>query len=282
MAICNPLHRLALALAAAAILLPGAAARAEEPVKDFSAAERALFMTDQFVKLRPPVTLRYRFHRSGSLEPAFDDKVSIALKAQQGTGRCCDATGEFLSGERKIELPAVEGAAGNPVTLFFLERDVREMQRLTTGKSAYFRKRIRMAIYQGAQQRAVTLRYRGKAIAGQEFTVTPYSDDPNRPRFEQFAIDMPHLDEATVPTRDAPGAVDDEDPVGGRFERRRQHRVGFAELVDGGHPVGDVVTGRHQAHHGGIVEQVGERQRERNGSTRRMPEPHVDRDRRGE
>lgn len=187
MAICNPLHRLALALAAAAILLPGAAARAEEPVKDFSAAERALFMTDQFVKLRPPVTLRYRFHRSGSLEPAFDDKVSIALKAQQGTGRCCDATGEFLSGERKIELPAVEGAAGNPVTLFFLERDVREMQRLTTGKSAYFRKRIRMAIYQGAQQRAVTLRYRGKAIAGQEFTVTPYSDDPNRPRFEQFA-----------------------------------------------------------------------------------------------
>jgi len=180
------LHRLALALAAAAIVLPGAAARAEEPAKDFSPAERALFMTDQFAKLRPPMTLRYRFHRSGSLEPAFDDKVSIALKAQGG-GKCCDATGEFLSGERKLELPPIEGAAGNPVTLFFLERDVREMQRLTTGKSPYFRKRIRMAIYQGAQQRAVTLRYRGKTVAGQEFAITPYVDDPNRPRFEQFA-----------------------------------------------------------------------------------------------
>ena len=180
------LHRLALALAAAAIVLPGAAARAEEPAKDFSPAERALFMTDQFAKLRPPMTLRYRFHRSGSLEPAFDDKVSIALKAQGG-GKCCDATGEFLSGERKLELPPIEGATGNPVTLFFLERDVREMQRLTTGKSPYFRKRIRMAIYQGAQQRAVTLRYRGKTVAGQEFAITPYVDDPNRPRFEQFA-----------------------------------------------------------------------------------------------
>jgi len=180
------LHRLALALAAAAIVLPGTAARAEEPAKDFSPAERALFMTDQFAKLRPPMTLRYRFHRSGSLEPAFDDKVSIALKAQGG-GKCCDATGEFLSGERKLELPPIEGATGNPVTLFFLERDVREMQRLTTGKSPYFRKRIRMAIYQGAQQRAVTLRYRGKTVAGQEFAITPYVDDPNRPRFEQFA-----------------------------------------------------------------------------------------------
>lgn len=179
-------HRFAATLLAAILVLPTTPLRAEEPPKNFSAAERALFMTDQFTKLRPPLTLRYQFHRGGSLEPGFDDKVSIALKAQS-SGRCCDATGEFLSGERKVELPPVEAASGNPVTLFFLERDVREMERLTKGKSAYFRKRIRMAIFEGAQQRAVTLRYRGKAAAGQEFTITPYVDDPNRPRFEQLA-----------------------------------------------------------------------------------------------
>lgn len=179
-------RRLATPLVVIALVLPSAVVLAEDPPKEFSAAERALFMTDQFTALRPPMTLRYRFHRSGSLAPAFDDKVAITLKAQSG-GRCCDATGEFLSGERKLELPPVEGATGNPVTLFFLERDVREMQRLTTGKSPYFRKRIRMAIFQGAQQRAVTLQYRGKAIAGQEFAISPYLDDPNRPRFEQFA-----------------------------------------------------------------------------------------------
>ena len=179
-------RRLTNPLVAMALVLPSAVVLAEDPPREFSAAERALFMTDQFTTLRPPMTLRYRFHRSGSLAPEFDDKVAITLKAQRG-GRCCDATGEFLSGERKIELPPVEGATGNPVTLFFLERDVREMQRLTTGKSPYFRKRIRMAIFQGAQQRAVTLQYRGKAIAGQEFAISPYLDDPNRPRFEQFA-----------------------------------------------------------------------------------------------
>lgn len=169
-----------------ALLLPCAATRAEDAPKDFSPAERALFMTDRFAKLRPPMTLRYGFHRSGSLEPGFDDTVSIALKAQ-ANGRCCDATGDFLSGEHKVALPPVEGATGNPVMLYFLERDVREMERLTKGKSAYFRKRIRMAIYQGAQQRAVTLGYRGKAVAGQEFTISPYLDDPNRPRFEQLS-----------------------------------------------------------------------------------------------
>ncbi|HEY9065694.1 MAG TPA: hypothetical protein VIO33_11985 [Burkholderiaceae bacterium] len=172
---------------AAALVLPGAPIRAEEPARNYSAAERALFMTDQLAKLRPPLTLRYQFHRSGSLEPAFDDTVAMALKARADTGRCCDVTGEFLSGERRVVLPTVEGASGNPVTLYFLERDVREMERLTKGKSAYFRKRIRMGIFQGAQQRDVTLRYRGKSIAGQEFTVTPYVDDPNRPRFERLA-----------------------------------------------------------------------------------------------
>ncbi|MEP7295084.1 MAG: hypothetical protein ABI702_02775 [Burkholderiales bacterium] len=183
----HSLNRLAATLAAAALILPATGAGAEEPPKDFSPAERALFMTDQFAKIRPPLTLNYHFHRSGSLEPGFDDKASIVLKAQSD-GRCCDARGDFLSGARKVELPAVEGAAGNPVTLFFLERDVREMQRLTKGQSTYFRKRIRMAIFQGAQQRAVSLRYRGKTVAGQEFTISPFVDDPNRPRFEQLAV----------------------------------------------------------------------------------------------
>ena len=61
------------------------------------------------------------------------------------------------------------------------------MERLTKGKSNYFRKRIRMAIFQGAEQRAVNFKYRGKVVTGQEFTISPYADDPNRARFEQLA-----------------------------------------------------------------------------------------------
>lgn len=182
----NPIAGRLVIAALLALAVPCTTVRAEDAPTDFSPAERALFMTDRFSKLRPPMTLRYEFRRSGSLEPGFDDKASIALTALPN-GRCCVATGDFLSGEHAVALPPVEGATGNPVMLYFLERDVREMERLTKGKQAYFRKRIRMAIYRGAQQRAVTLRYRGKDVAGQEFTITPYLDDPNRGRFEKLS-----------------------------------------------------------------------------------------------
>jgi hypothetical protein len=161
-------------------------ARAEEGAKDFSAAERALFMSDQFTKVRPPQTLHYRFRKSGSLEAGFDDQASITLKPQPD-GKCCSAAGEFLSGDHRVQMPPLDGVQGNPVTLFFLEHDVHEMQRLTKGQSNYFRKRIRMAVYQGATLRDVSLPFKGKSITGREIVIAPYQDDPNRPKFQNLA-----------------------------------------------------------------------------------------------
>lgn len=153
---------------------------------DFSAAERALFMDNQLVSVTPPATLRYSYRKSGSMEPGFDDTVTVAL-GKQHDGSCCTASAEFLTGPRKVNLPEVESAQGNPVILYFLERDIREMQRLTKGQHNYFRKRIRMAVYQGATIREVTLPYRGASVAGQEITISPYVDDPLKARFEKLA-----------------------------------------------------------------------------------------------
>jgi hypothetical protein len=174
------------AVAAGALALPVIQAGAEEGAKDFSPAERALFMSDQFTKVRPPQTLHYRFRKTGSLEPGFDDQASITVKPSSD-GKCCSASGEFLSGARRVQLPPVEGTEGNPVTMYFLERDIHEMQRLTKGQSNYFRKRIRMAVYQAATLRDVSLPFRGKTVAGREITIAPYVDDPNRAKFETLA-----------------------------------------------------------------------------------------------
>jgi hypothetical protein len=159
---------------------PGAAA------DDVSPAEKALFVTDHLGTLKPPTTLRYSFRKSGTLEPGFDDKVLVSLRAQPD-GRCCTAAAEFLSGSRRLTLPEVESAQGNPVILYFLERDIREMQRLTKGQQNYFRKRIRMAVYQGATMSEVSASYLGRSVAAREITVAPYLDDPLRARFETLA-----------------------------------------------------------------------------------------------
>jgi hypothetical protein len=168
-------------LALACTLLMGRAAAATE----FSPAEQALFVTNHLATLKPPTTLHYSFRKSGSLEPGFDDKVAILLSARPD-GSCCAAAAEFLSAERKLALPEIEAAQGNPVILYFLERDIREMQRLTKGQPNYFRKRIRMAVFNAATITEVSLPYQGRNVAAKQITVTPYSDDPLRARFENL------------------------------------------------------------------------------------------------
>src|SRR4051812_11328670 len=136
--LCDPapsrVRRAALALA---IALPCAFAAAAE---DYSTAERAIFMSNHLANVRPPATLHYRYVKSGSMEPGFEDRVTLRLSARADQA-CCTARADFLSGERRLALPEVEAAEGNPVLLYFLERDIREMSRLTKGQSNYFRKR---------------------------------------------------------------------------------------------------------------------------------------------
>lgn len=170
----------AAALVAASLATPALAA------EDFSPAERALFMNNHLAGTKPPTTLRYSFSKSGSMEEGFEDKVAVKLKAARG-GKCCVAEAEFLSGPRRLSLPEVDQAQGNPVVLYFLERDIREMNRLTKGQQNYFRKRIRMAVYQGAQLQEVNVSYRGKDVPAREIRIAPYADDPLRARFEKLA-----------------------------------------------------------------------------------------------
>jgi hypothetical protein len=161
------------------------AARAEEGVPDYSVAERLLLMSDQMSGLAPATHLDYRYTGRSAQEPAFDDKVRLEL-VRHGDGSCCSATAHFLSGARQLTLPDIEQAKGNPVILYFLERDIREMNRLTKGSTNYFRKRIRMALYESAQVRDVSVRYHGKTTAAREITLQPYLNDPNQARFAQY------------------------------------------------------------------------------------------------
>jgi hypothetical protein len=164
------------------LLLPDVALAAS----DFSAAEQALFVDNHLAKMQPPTTLHYAYRKTGTLEAAFDDKVDVSLTAQTD-GKCCVASVRYFTGARAMRPPDVEAAQGNPAILYFLERDIREMERLTKGKSSYFRKRIRMAVFQSASIQNISMLYRGRPVAVQEISITPYLDDPNRPRYEKLA-----------------------------------------------------------------------------------------------
>jgi hypothetical protein len=142
-----------------------------------------LFETDHLAQTKAPATLVYEFRKLSNVEPAFTDSVQLDVSRSKGQ---LHAVLHFLSGERKRDLPMVDDVHGNPVLLGFLERDIAEMKRLTGGSATYFRKRIRMALANGARVTPERITYQGKAIQGQAVRIQPYVDDPLHARFENY------------------------------------------------------------------------------------------------
>jgi hypothetical protein len=172
------------ALLAAAFVAIGLAASGAGAQDAISAAEKLLFQTDHLKNVAPSATLSYTFRKTGSAEAGFDDTVELRVRELDGAKQ---ASVSFLSAERKTACPEVTRAEGNPVLLCFLERDIREMQRLTGGKSGYFRRAIRLALARSATVARTRLSFGGRELAGNEITVIPYADDPLKDRIGKYA-----------------------------------------------------------------------------------------------
>ena len=165
-----------------------------------SPAETLLFETDHLARIKPPAVLVYDFRKVSNVEPGFSDKVSLDLADSKGK---TSATLHFLSGAHKHDIPALENAHGNPVLLGFLERDIAEMKRLTGGSAAYFRKRIRMALAEGAQLSAQSISFQGKSVPAQAVRIQPYLNDPMHARFEPYV----HKTYIFIVSEQVPGGV---------------------------------------------------------------------------
>jgi hypothetical protein len=162
----------------------GLAALGASAQDQISAAETLLFQTDHLKNVAPPATLSYAFRKTGSAETAFNDTVELRVRAVDGAKR---VVGAFFTGERNMAFPEVSGAEGNPVVLWFLERDIHEMQRLTGGKSGYFRRSIRLALARSAKVARTRLSFAGREFTAREVTITPYADDPLKDRIGKYA-----------------------------------------------------------------------------------------------
>ncbi|MDF3834666.1 hypothetical protein P3W85_17115 [Cupriavidus basilensis] len=151
---------------------------AGDPVKP---AEQLLFMADHLKTVRVPADLVYRFDKGGSLVPAGSEEVHVRLsRSSKGVSAVVsDAAG---AAPFALEAPL----QGNPVILYFLEKDIAEMGRLTGGQPRYFQKRIRLALAQGPAITPVTAELDGKPVPARQIVIQPYLDDPNHVRFEKL------------------------------------------------------------------------------------------------
>jgi len=169
-------------VAFATLLLVGGA-QADD---SFSPAEQMLFLSDHLSNVPKAMQIRYAYSKTGTLDPVSDGAVNLSVTAMpQGPGRHTHV--DFLSGARKFDLPDIDDATANPVILFFLERDVRDMQRRTGGQASYFRKRVRMALAESAQVEPIQLDLKGRSVSATRISIQPFTDDPLKNRFRQLA-----------------------------------------------------------------------------------------------
>jgi hypothetical protein len=163
--------------------LPAASGPAADPV---SVAEQWLFVHPHLAATPGPRTLVYAYVAQEAAAPRATDKATLALQ-RRADGSCCALHGDYLSGPMAIHLPDLDAVNSNPILLYFLEGEVRLMERTTHGQSAHFRRQIRMSLATSATVGDTTAHWNGNAVAAHVVRVAPFLDDPYRARFEREA-----------------------------------------------------------------------------------------------
>ena len=169
-----------------AVATMGAATHAIAEDQPISEAEKLLFENHHMKNVPLPATLRYRFVKSGTLEAGYQDDATLNIELSPSHKGNVIKVG-YLTGKNNFKTPDITDAKGNPIILFYLEREIAEMKRLTGGSINYYRKRIRLALVDDATVKPVTVMYDGKEVNASEIRISPYVNDPARPRYEKFA-----------------------------------------------------------------------------------------------
>ncbi|TDG33082.1 hypothetical protein [Paracraurococcus ruber] len=172
-------RRALLGLAATPPLL--VAADAPPPLSE---AQILLFETPHLAGLQPPLRLDYGFTRDEPGREPVRDRIRLQVTAGEAEGRF-DVSPEFLTGARAIRYPVAHGFRGNPLLLFALDRDAREMSAATGGSIGWFRNHLRRAFAEAAPPRRVMLDLAGRAVPASEILLEPFADEPRARLFRQ-------------------------------------------------------------------------------------------------
>ena len=155
---------------------------------EFADAEVKLWLDDHLQNIEHPGRLYYDFVKRGSYEEGFSDSVYLDIIKVNDDGSK-DANLEFFSAEKQQNASPdnLTGITGNPVLAVYMQGDVYEMNRLTSGSWRYFQRRIKFAFSEDARIEPVTFEYAGAEVPGEKISITPYLNDPKRGQFAQFA-----------------------------------------------------------------------------------------------
>ena len=169
---------------ACALLLGAASAHAFEGA-ELNPAQVLIYETSHLAGTDAGDELRYAWTQTGGVGGALEDRATLTVDAAREDGRR-DVTLDFLTGERRLELPPFEGWRGNPVLMATLERFAQDFAIAGGGGALYFRNRMRDALADAPSAEPATLDWNGGTVAGTRIEFAPFANDPyvgSRPGF---------------------------------------------------------------------------------------------------
>jgi len=161
----------------ASVAVPQAALAAD--TTPIASAEKLLFLTPHLHGVASQTELDYSLVVSAPPEKSTD-RVRVLVASDDNAKS--DATVSDANG--KATLPG--NLPCNPIILYFLERDIAEMEQSTGGQRRYFQQRVRLALAAGPPVTDATAQVNGKPVKARKIVIQPYLNDPNAERFPKY------------------------------------------------------------------------------------------------
>jgi hypothetical protein len=169
---------------AALALLAGLQAPSARAAEDSIA--RLVFEPGRFAAVTEPQTLHYRFDTRGrGIEKTLSAPGRVEVR-EIGADGAKKVWLDLFEGEARRAIGPVDAREQNPLLLVFLQMDVTEMSRLTTGAAAYFQQQIRKHFNETVPTEAVEVEVDGKPVPATRITIRPFTADPRIAQFPAF------------------------------------------------------------------------------------------------
>ncbi|MDH3693898.1 MAG: hypothetical protein OER96_04940 [Gammaproteobacteria bacterium] len=152
---------------------------------ELNEAQTLIYNTNHLEGLEKGTKLHYQYIKSSNVDDGFTETVTLSV-AQEREDHRKDLNLTFLSGDKEIVFDPFSGFRTNPVIMAVLERDVREMSRMTGGGMLYFRNRVREEMARDPEIKTVEIEHNGKKIDTTQIQFKPFVNDPMVDRFKDF------------------------------------------------------------------------------------------------
>ena len=166
----------------ASSFVPSSSAQTSIELND---AQKLIYATNHLEGLEKGTQLCYEYIKDSNVDEGFTDTATLSV-AQEHDDHRKDLNLTFLSGDREIPFDPFSRFRTNPVIMAVLERDVREMSRMTGGGTLYFRNRVREEMARDPEIKSVEIEHNGEEIEVKQIQFKPFVNDPMVDSFKDF------------------------------------------------------------------------------------------------